>query len=198
MADRRRDLQHRLHQLGVDARLELVPADVGEHGVDVLHEVERLAVEQHVLLFDAERVRIALPEGVVEHAAAGGEPAPLAGDRRGIDLAHGRTLRMPTTRGNPTKTVASIFATNWPLTRPSFAVPKARTMKTSESSGVETRFVPTTRVQSGTRSRAQAPITLSVVSEIAKAASDAPTIRHVDPRTWSKCWPGNAGVMWAT
>ena len=81
VADRRRDLEHRLHQLGVDARLELVPGDGGEHGVDVLHEIERLGVEQHVLLLDAERVRVALPERVVEHAAALGEAAALAGDR---------------------------------------------------------------------------------------------------------------------
>ena len=69
-ADGRRDLEHRLHQLRVDARLELVPADRLEHRVDVLDEVERLAVEEHVLLLDAERVRVGLPERVVEHAAA--------------------------------------------------------------------------------------------------------------------------------
>ena len=89
LADGRRDLEHRLHQLGVDPLLELVAGDRGEHGVDVLHEVERLAVEQHVLLLDAERVRVALPELVVEDAAARREA--LAGDRRGIDLLHGRT-----------------------------------------------------------------------------------------------------------
>ena len=42
--------------------------DRGEHRVDVLHEIPRLGVEQHVLLLDAERVRIALAERVVEHA----------------------------------------------------------------------------------------------------------------------------------
>ena len=51
--------------------------DGGEHGVDVLDEVERLAVEEHVLLLDAERVRVALAEGVVEHAAAGRKLEPL-------------------------------------------------------------------------------------------------------------------------
>ena len=50
-----------------------LPGDRGEHGVDVLDEVEGLRVEQHVLLLDAERVRLAFAEGVVEHAAAGGE-----------------------------------------------------------------------------------------------------------------------------
>jgi hypothetical protein len=63
-----RDLEHRLHQLGIDLRLELVALDRREHRVDVLDEVERGAVEQLVLLFDAERVRIALSELVVEHA----------------------------------------------------------------------------------------------------------------------------------
>ena len=69
-ADGRRDLEHRLHQLGVDPRLELVPADRLQHRVDVLDEVEGLAVEEHVLLLDAERVRVGLAERVVEHAAA--------------------------------------------------------------------------------------------------------------------------------
>ena len=69
-ADRRRDLEHRLHQLGVDPRLELVAGDRLQHGVDVLDEVERLAVEEHVLLLDAERVRVGLAERVVEDAAA--------------------------------------------------------------------------------------------------------------------------------
>ena len=35
------------------------------------------AVEQHVLLLDAERVRVALAERVVEDAAAVANPAPL-------------------------------------------------------------------------------------------------------------------------
>ena len=61
-ADGRRDLEHRLHQLGVDLRLQLVPFDGGEHRVDVLHEVERRRVEQLVLLLDAERVRLAAPK----------------------------------------------------------------------------------------------------------------------------------------
>ena len=91
MADRRRDLEHRLHELGVDARLELVPGDRCEHRVDVLDEIEALAVEEHVLLLDAERVRVARAEGVVEDAAALGVAAALARDRRGEDLAHGST-----------------------------------------------------------------------------------------------------------
>ena len=49
--------------------------DSGEHRVDVLDEVERLAVEKHVLLLDAERVRVARAERVVEHAAARREAA---------------------------------------------------------------------------------------------------------------------------
>jgi hypothetical protein len=88
MTDRSRDLEYGLHQLGVDPRLELVPGHRGEHRVDVLDEVECLAVEQHVLLLDAERVRIAASEGVVEHADALGKSAALAGDRRGMDLLH--------------------------------------------------------------------------------------------------------------
>ena len=45
----------------------------------MLHEIPRLGVEQHVLLLDAERVRVALAERVVEHARLlGAEPvAPL-------------------------------------------------------------------------------------------------------------------------
>src|SRR5947199_2231626 len=82
------DLEHRLHQLGVDSGLELVAADGCEDRVDVLDEVERLAVEQHVLLLDAERVCVALAEGVVEHAAAGREARALARYGCWIDLLH--------------------------------------------------------------------------------------------------------------
>ena len=89
VADGGRDFEHRLHELGVDARLELVAGDGGEHGVDVLDEVERLAVEEHVFLLHPERVRIALAEGVIEDAAAGREASALARDRRGIDLLPG-------------------------------------------------------------------------------------------------------------
>ena len=89
-AHRGGNLEHRLHQLGADPRLELVPGDRLEHGVDVLDEIERLAVEEHVLLLDAERVGIGLAELVVEHAAA--VDVVLARDRVGIDLLHaGRT-----------------------------------------------------------------------------------------------------------
>src|SRR5581483_10184068 len=77
-ADGRRDLEHRLHQLGVDARLELaVVGDAGEHGVDVLDEVPRLGVEEHVLLLDAERVLVALAEAVVVDAAHGDSVAAM-------------------------------------------------------------------------------------------------------------------------
>jgi hypothetical protein len=73
-ADRRRDLEDGLHQLGVDLLLELVARGGGEHGLDVLDEVERLAVEQHVLLLDSERVRLALAEVVVDDAAPAANP----------------------------------------------------------------------------------------------------------------------------
>ena len=67
-AHRRRDLEHRLHQLRVELVLEVAAFDRGEHRVDVLDEVERSRVEKHVLLLDAERVRIARPEAMVEDA----------------------------------------------------------------------------------------------------------------------------------
>src|SRR5439155_24767417 len=55
-----------------DACLELgVVADSREHRVDVLHEVPRLGIEEHVLLFDAERVLIPAAELVVEDARFG-------------------------------------------------------------------------------------------------------------------------------
>src|SRR5262249_40100186 len=85
-ADGRRDLEHGLHQLDVDARLQLVAVHGGEHRVDVLDEVEGLAVEEHVLLLHAQGVRVALAERVVEDAAAGREARALSGDRRRIDL----------------------------------------------------------------------------------------------------------------
>ena len=69
VADRRRDLQHGLHQLRCDAGLELVSFDRREHRLDVLDEIERLAVEEHVLLLDPERVRVARAVLVVEHAS---------------------------------------------------------------------------------------------------------------------------------
>src|SRR3954451_18360534 len=91
MADGCRDLEDGLHQLWVDPGLELVAAHGSEHGVDVLHEVVGLGVEEHVLLLCAERVRVALAERVVEDAAAFGEAASLPGDRRPEDLLHGST-----------------------------------------------------------------------------------------------------------
>src|SRR5439155_13037346 len=84
--DRRRDLDDGLHQLGVDPRLELVTGDRRQHGVDVLDEIERVLVEEHVLLLDAERVRLPLAELVVEDAAAGREARALAGDARRREL----------------------------------------------------------------------------------------------------------------
>ena len=85
-AHRRRDLEHRLHELGLHLRFELVTHDRRQEGVDVLDEVEALRVEEHVLLLDSEGVRISLPEGVVEDAAARGEA--VAGDARRVDLLH--------------------------------------------------------------------------------------------------------------
>ena len=70
---------------GVDAGLQLVTVDRGEHRLDVLHEVERLGVEQHVLLLDPERVRRPGAEAMLEHAAAVG--GALARDRRRDRLA---------------------------------------------------------------------------------------------------------------
>src|SRR5439155_26098243 len=79
-ADGRCDLEHRLHQLRVDPRLELaVVGHPSEHRVDVLHEVTRLRVEEHVLLLDAERVRVARSEAVLE-------------DARLVGRLHGRSL----------------------------------------------------------------------------------------------------------
>ena len=78
---------------GLMRGLELVPGDRREHGVDVLHEVERLGVEQHVLLLDAERVRVALAERVVEDAAAR-RRALLPVIDGGIDLLHGASHRL--------------------------------------------------------------------------------------------------------
>ena len=51
-----------------------------------MDEVERLAVEEHVLLLHAQGVRVALAVGVVEHAPTRREALP--GDRCGIDLLH--------------------------------------------------------------------------------------------------------------
>src|SRR3954451_17483916 len=91
VADRSRDLEDGLHQLGVDPGLELVAAHGGEHRVDVLDEVVRLGVEEHVLLLCPQRVRVALAERMVEDAAALCEAASLASDRRRVGLLHGST-----------------------------------------------------------------------------------------------------------
>ena len=90
VADRSRHLEHRLHQLGVQAVGVLAFDDGREHGVDVLHEIPRLGVEQHVLLLDAERVRGAAAEVVLEDARGRGAAAlrALARDRCGVDLLH--------------------------------------------------------------------------------------------------------------
>ena len=68
-ADGCRDLERRLHQLRLHPRLVLVADDRRQDGVDALDEVERLRVEEHVLLLDAERVRLTVSERVLEHAA---------------------------------------------------------------------------------------------------------------------------------
>ncbi len=124
VADGRGHLQHRLHQLGVDARLELVSRDGGEHGVDVLDEVERLAVEEHVLLLHPERVRVARAERVVEDAAAGREVRALARDRRRDEgVAHVKTIS-PGFAGR--KRVLTREAERPPRSRPSSADRAAR------------------------------------------------------------------------
>ena len=67
-ADRRRDLEHGLHQLRVDA-LRIRPVrDRGHERLDVLNAVPRLGVEQHELLLDAEPVLLARAEPVLEDA----------------------------------------------------------------------------------------------------------------------------------
>src|SRR5918995_6455018 len=86
MADGGRDLEHGLHQLRADALDELALLDGGENGVDVLDEVERRRVEEHVLLLDAEREGVSGAELVVEDASARGEALPR--DRSRIDLLH--------------------------------------------------------------------------------------------------------------
>ena len=92
-AHRRRDLEHRLHELGVDPRLELVPADRREHRVDVLDEVERLGVEELVLLLDAERVRVAGPNVWSSTLPACSAPLPVI-DGRECLLAASRKHRL--------------------------------------------------------------------------------------------------------
>jgi hypothetical protein len=77
-ADGRRDFERRLHQLGVDARGELVPVHGLQHRLHVLHEVERLGIEEHVFLLHTERVRVSLAEPVVEDARL------LAGEARAL------------------------------------------------------------------------------------------------------------------
>ena len=89
-ADGRRDLERRL-QLRLHPGLVLVADERGQHRVDPLDEVEALAVQQHVLLLDAERVRLALPELVLEDAAPGGETLHTR-DRRGPGLLHGASV----------------------------------------------------------------------------------------------------------
>jgi hypothetical protein len=68
-----------------------VTDESGQDRVDPLDEVEALAVEQHVLLLDAERVRLAVPEPVLEDAAARGETLHT-GDRLGPGLLHGASV----------------------------------------------------------------------------------------------------------
>ena len=62
LADRRRDLEHRLHQLRADPLVELAVHRRRQHRVHVLDEVERLRVEEHVLLLDTERERVDSPK----------------------------------------------------------------------------------------------------------------------------------------
>ena len=89
VAHGRRDLEHGLHQLCVEPLGELVALDRVEHHLDVLDEVERRRIEEHVLLLDAQRVRVARAEAVIEDAR--GMSLRKAGDRLGDDLPHGST-----------------------------------------------------------------------------------------------------------
>ena len=88
-ADRRRDLEHRLHQLGVDPRLELVAGDRLQHRVDVLDEVERLrrrgACTPPRRRACTDRTRPNLWSSTLPPC-----DGALAGDRVGIDLLHRR------------------------------------------------------------------------------------------------------------
>src|SRR5215472_8927477 len=206
VADGRRHLEHGLHQLGVDPRLELVAGDRGEHRVDVLDEIEGLAVEEHVLLLDSERVRVARAEGVVEDAAAGREARTFARDRGGDErILHAVTIspvfagrkRLPsTTSGIPSTTEDAILPTSWPSKKWSPAVPKARTRKTTLSIGALAPAETTTRTPSWTRPRSGAPTRLSTVSETMKAARLAKTMRQVEPTTRSNSCPGTPGCEW--
>src|SRR5205823_6231430 len=186
----------------------LVPRDRGEHGVDVLDEVEHLGVEEHVLLLDPERVRVARAEGVIEHAAAGREARALAGDRRRDQrVAHagtisplfaGRKRRPSTTSGIPITTDDTTLPTSCPLKKSSPDEPNASTRKTTLSIGALAPAETRTRTASWTRPRRGAPTRLSTVSETRKAARLAPTMRHVEPTALSNSCPGNAGCEWTT
>src|SRR4029077_2115995 len=190
-------LEYRLHELGVHARLELVACDRGENRVDVLDEVERLAVEEHVLLLDAEGVRVARAEGVVEDAAAGREVGALARDRRRDQrVVHAGTIstlfaarkRRPSrTSGIPIGIDEAIFPTSWPSKKCSPDQPKASTRKMALSIGALTPAETTTRAPSWMRPRSGAPTRLSTVSEARKAARLAATMRQVEPTTRSNC-----------
>ncbi len=68
VADRCCDLDHRLHQLRVDALGVRPFCDCLQQRLDVLHAVPRLGVEQHELLLGAEPVLLARAEAVVEDA----------------------------------------------------------------------------------------------------------------------------------
>ena len=76
-ADGRGDLEHGLHELRPDLRLELVAGHRCEHGVDVLHEVEALGVEEHVLLLHTERVRVAFPNLCSRTLPPAAKPSPV-------------------------------------------------------------------------------------------------------------------------
>src|SRR6266702_1926710 len=161
VADRRGHFEHRLHELGVDARLELVACDRCEHRVDVLDEVEGLAVKEHVLLLDPERVWVARAEGVVEHAAAGREAGALPRDRRRDQrVCHvvtisprfaGRKRRPSTTSGIPITTEDAILPTSWPAKKCRPEERKASTRKITLSIGALAPADTMTRMLSWTR-----------------------------------------------
>ena len=77
LADDGARLEHALHQLRLEPVGELAAGGVVEQRLDAAGEVERVGVEEHVLLLHADRQRRPGAELVVEHARPGG--AALAG-----------------------------------------------------------------------------------------------------------------------
>ena len=140
-ADGRRHLEHRLHQLGGDVVGVLGVLDRGEHRVDVLHEIPGLGVEQHVLLLDAERVRVALAERVIQHARTacrlpsapkpvieGGKICCISGvsiSRRSLRLRSRRSQRGSSSVGDDARRRGARPANASPCARPTSSISAA-------------------------------------------------------------------------